>query len=53
LDEGEKEAQFTARIRSELDGLEIARTSKTVRLAAGTTDLAADLIVDSPKLWST
>jgi len=53
LDEGEKEVEFTARICSEPDGLEVARTSKTVRLEAGTTELAADLRVNSPKLWST
>jgi beta-mannosidase len=53
LDEGEREAEFTARIRSEPDGLEVARSVKTIRLEAGTTELAADLVVNSPKLWST
>ena len=53
LDDGSQEVQFTARIRSEPTGFEVARTSKMVRLAAGTTELAADLTVDSPKLWST
>ena len=45
--------EFDASIRTEPGGLEVARTSKTVRLATGTTELAADLNVDSPKLWST
>jgi beta-mannosidase len=53
LDEGERVVEFDASIRTEPGGLEVARTSKTVRLAAGTTELAADLDVDSPKLWST
>jgi beta-mannosidase len=53
LDEGEREAEFTALIRSEPDGLVVARTSKTMRLKAGITELAADLTVDSPKLWNT
>ena len=53
LDEGEKQVEFTARIRSEPEGLEIARTLKTVRLKAGITDLTTDLAVNSPRLWST
>jgi beta-mannosidase len=53
LDEGEREAEFTAHILSEPGGFEVARTSKTVRLEAGTTELDAELAVDSPKLWST
>jgi beta-mannosidase len=53
LDEGEREAEFTARIRSEPSGIEVARTSKAMRLKAGTTDLQAALAVDSPTLWST
>ena len=53
LEEGQQEVEFIAQIHSEPGGLEVARTSKTVRLAAGTTELAADLAVDSPRLWST
>lgn len=53
LDEGEREVEFMARIRSVPSGLEVARTSKTVRLKAGTTEIDASLAVDSPKLWST
>ncbi len=53
LDEGEREAELTARIRTVPGGVEVARTSKTMTLKAGATELAADLAVDSPKLWST
>ena len=53
LDEGQQDAELTARIRSEPDGREVARSSSTVHLEAGTTELRADLGVDSPRLWNT
>jgi beta-mannosidase len=53
LDEGEREVELTARIRSVPSGLEVAHTSSALKLKAGTTELAADLAVDSPKIWST
>ncbi len=53
LDEGEEQAEFTARILSEPDGIVVARTAKPVSLAAGTNQLATDLAVNSPRLWNT
>ena len=53
LDEGEREAEFTARIRSEPEGLEVAHASRTVQIKGGQTYLEASLAVVSPKLWST
>jgi beta-mannosidase len=53
LDEGARDIEFGVRIYSEPEGREVGRTSKGIRVQAGTTVLHSNVPVDSPRLWNT